>query len=217
VALNGSGQATFRTAGLPPGAEPLTAVYNGSANFLASSSAAVSQTVNPDATVTTVKASPNPAIFGQTVTLTAIVRAAAPGSGTPGGSVTFKDSGHVLGAATLVSGQATFTTASLAMGNHALSASYGGDLRFTASTSGLYGEKVTAHAGALESRALTMFPTPRTAATPAEARLSAVNPTAALSVINVDAFFDLHPSTNTTALSFRHRPKRTLALTEDWA
>jgi fibronectin type 3 domain-containing protein len=217
VPLNGAGQATFGTTALTLGTSSLTAVYNGNPNFLASSSAPISQTVNVDGTTTAVKASANPAVVGQTVTLTAVVRAASPGSGTPTGTATFKDFGTTLGTATLVSGQASFTTASLAVGNHAITASYGGDVHFTASTSRPYGEKVTA-AGKLEGSALTGFIAPsKLPTTPAgKASPAAIGPSRALSVSQVDAFFDLSASTVTIARSLPARPRRSAAPTEDW-
>ena len=70
------------------------------------------------------------------MTFTATVTAASPGSGTPTGSVTFYDGTTILGTGSLRgSGTATFTTSSLAVGTHAITAVYGGDANFTTSTS----------------------------------------------------------------------------------
>ncbi|MBM4791730.1 Ig-like domain repeat protein [Streptomyces sioyaensis] len=66
----------------------LTATYNGSTNFTASSGSDT-QTVSKAATTTTVTSAPDPSAAGQTVTLTAAVSALAPGAGTPTGTVTF--------------------------------------------------------------------------------------------------------------------------------
>ena len=71
--------------------------------------------------------SANPSIFGQTVTFTATVTATAPASGTPTGTVTFKDGAATLGTGTLSGGVATFAISSLAIGNHTITAVYGGD------------------------------------------------------------------------------------------
>jgi len=80
-----------------------------------------------------------PATHGQPATFTAVVAAAAPGSGTPAGTVTFSDGATVLGTGQLtVAGgtdQATFSTSSLAVGTHTITASYGGDGNFTTRTS----------------------------------------------------------------------------------
>ena len=77
----------------------------------------------------------NPSVNGQSVTFTATVTAAAPGSGTPTSSVTFMDGSTALGSATLGSGKASFKTTSLAVGSQAITAVYGGDGNFTTSTS----------------------------------------------------------------------------------
>jgi hypothetical protein len=74
--------------------------------------------------------------FGQSVTFTARVSAA---SGNPTGTVTFKNAATTLGTGTLstTSGAttATFTTSGLSFGTHTITAVYGADGNFTASTS----------------------------------------------------------------------------------
>src|SRR5438477_12239700 len=47
--------------------------------------------LGPDGSTTTIASSADPAILGQAVTFTATVSANAPGSGTPAGTVTFRD------------------------------------------------------------------------------------------------------------------------------
>ena len=75
------------------------------------------------ATTTTVSVSPNPAAFGQSVTLTATVS----GGGTsPGGSVTFYDGQAALGLASLNGDTATFSTSTLSNGTHSITANYSG-------------------------------------------------------------------------------------------
>jgi autotransporter-associated beta strand protein len=77
------------------------------------------------ATTTALAADVSPSVFGQAVTLTATVSGAA---GTPTGSVTFFDGATALGTAPLDgNGQATLTTAALAVGDHTLTVSYNGD------------------------------------------------------------------------------------------
>src|SRR5207245_3461749 len=66
---------------------------------------------------------------------TATVTATAPGTGTPTGTVTFKDGATPLATNTLSSGQATFATSSLSVASHTISAVYNGDLNFNSSTS----------------------------------------------------------------------------------
>src|SRR5205823_3292804 len=77
----------------------------------------------------------NPAAFGQSVTFTAVVGATAPGAGTPSGSVTFKDGGAAIGTGTLSGGTATYSTSTLGVGSHPITAVYGGDISFATSTS----------------------------------------------------------------------------------
>jgi ELWxxDGT repeat protein len=153
VALNVLGHASFQTALLPAGSDIITATYLGGASFLGSVSTTDTQTVSTDATTTVVKSSLNPAVVGSTVTLTAVVRPSAPGSGTATGTVTFLDSATALGTATLAGGQATFSTASLTVGGHIISAVYGGDTHFTGSTSGIYGQIVHSAVRAVTSAA----------------------------------------------------------------
>jgi hypothetical protein len=78
--------------------------------------------------------SANPAV-GANVTFTATVTQ-NPGSGVPTGTVTFMDGAAVLGTGTLNgAGVATFSTATLALGAHSVTAAYGGDANNAASTS----------------------------------------------------------------------------------
>jgi sugar lactone lactonase YvrE len=70
----------------------------------------------------------------QSVTLTAKVASAA--TGTPTGSVVFKDGTTTLSTVTLdASATATYSTSTLAVGTHSITASYGGDTNFTGSQS----------------------------------------------------------------------------------
>jgi hypothetical protein len=130
-----SGKATLATAQLRAGSHSITAVYAGNSTFAGSTSATVAETVKKAATTTTLTASASTAVFGQAITLTAKVAVVAPGAGVPSGTVTFKDGSTVLGTGTLINGVATFRTAKLAVGSHAITAVYGGDSSFTASTS----------------------------------------------------------------------------------
>jgi hypothetical protein len=87
-------------------------------------------------TTTSVCSSANPSASGQSVTFTATVTAKSPGAGIPTGTVTFKDGPSTLGTGTLNgSGQATFTISALAVGSHAITASYDGDANFEGGTS----------------------------------------------------------------------------------
>jgi Subtilase family/Bacterial Ig-like domain (group 3)/Bacterial cadherin-like domain/Bacterial Ig domain len=135
-AVNASGQATFSISTLTVASHSITATYGGDANFNTSTSTTLTQTVNKAATSTSVTSSVNPSVFGQAVMFTATVAATAPGSGTPTGTVTFKDGTTTLGTGALnAGGQATFSSSTLAAGSHAITAAYEGDGSFTSSTS----------------------------------------------------------------------------------
>jgi hypothetical protein len=108
----------------------------GDAHFLPGTSPPWGQVVNKDATHVVVHAAPNPVTFPKAVVIRATVTAAAPGSGTPGGWVTFKDGVKPLGGAAVSNnGVATLPAKTLAKGTHVLVAVYGGDGRFKPSTS----------------------------------------------------------------------------------
>ncbi len=127
-------KATFMTSSLSTGTHNLTAVYSGDSFYNPNTSSVVKQTVNKASTTTTVTSSQNPSTFGQPVTFTANVKSST--TGTPTGTVTFKDGTKVLGSGSLNgSGQAMFTTSSLARGTHSITAVYKGDTNFKTSTS----------------------------------------------------------------------------------
>ena len=74
--------------------------------------------------------------LGANVTLTAIVSPASGSAPAPTGRVTFSDGTTVLGAASVsASGVASFITNSLAAGSNTITAVYGGDKNYRASTS----------------------------------------------------------------------------------
>jgi uncharacterized repeat protein (TIGR03803 family) len=129
-----AGKATFKTS-LSVGIYSITVSYSGDPNFTSSTSAGLTQTVNPDASSSTVTSSASTSVFGQIVTFTATVKPVSPGSGTPTGTVNFLDGTTFLGAGTLSGGVATYTTSILAVGNHSITVSYAGDANFNRSTS----------------------------------------------------------------------------------
>ena len=124
-----AGQATFPAAALTAGTHAITAAYAGDGNNAASVSPALNQVVKAPTTTTAVS-SLNPSTVGVSVTFTATV---APSNAT--GTVTFKDGTAVLGTNTLTAAQATFATAALAAGTHAITAEYSGDGNDVASVS----------------------------------------------------------------------------------
>jgi Big-like domain-containing protein/VCBS repeat protein len=111
-------------------------------------------------TTTTVQSSLNPSSFNDSVTFTATV------SGNPGpvtgGTVTFFDNGVAMGnAVTLTNQQAAFTTSTLSVGNHSITATYSGASGFAGSTSNPLSQVVTS--GAAQSFSFTGVPVNTTA------------------------------------------------------
>src|SRR3989441_996209 len=134
-----AGVATCTSAAAVVGANSITAVYNGDANFLTSTSAPLTQTVNKGDTSTALVSSVNPSVAGQNVTYTATVTATAPASGTRTGTVNFQDGGVTIAGcgaqAVAVNGKATCVVSYAGPGSHAISAIYSGDANFNPSTS----------------------------------------------------------------------------------
>lgn len=79
------------------------------------------------------QSSSNPSNFGQAVTFTATVTPQA--SGTPTGTVTFKDGATVIGNQALNNGTAQYSTSTLTLGSHSITAVYSGDSNYQSSTS----------------------------------------------------------------------------------
>jgi streptogramin lyase len=149
VNLSVSGHSVLATVLRTAGSHTLTAVFNGSANFAPSRSAALKESAAQDPTTTTLTASANPVRVGQTLVLTVTVTPAFTGAGASTGTVILRDGNNTLGFATLdSSGRAVFTFIPgrvirnghsrftvLPRGTHLLSVSYTGDGNFAASVS----------------------------------------------------------------------------------
>lgn len=126
VAINASGVATFTTAALSVGVHSLTAAYSGDTLHFASTSTAISQTVN-EATATALTTSGSPATLGAPVTFTATVSTPNGGGVMPDGTVIFMDGGNALGTVALTGTTASYTTSTLPDGINAITAVYSGD------------------------------------------------------------------------------------------
>ncbi|HEV3345185.1 MAG TPA: Ig-like domain-containing protein, partial [Pirellulales bacterium] len=143
--LGSNGQATFALSAstLPPGSYQLYAVYQGSSQFLGSTSRTVNQVIFGAPTFTT---SSSAIQAGQAVTFTLSMPSSD--NPRPTGTVTFYDqyAGNApaaLGSAlTLVNGAASLTTSSLGPGNHWITAAYGGNSSYPAATFGPLKESV---------------------------------------------------------------------------
>ncbi len=148
--LNGSHLATFTTSILAPGPHTITAAYQGDATNASSVSSAITQSVKQLATAV-LQSSANPSYATQTVTLTATVT----GHGTvPTGNVVFTSDGATLGTVSVDGfGIATWTTSTLAIGQHAVVAAYQGDTTNSVSQSNTVQQVVQGQSSATVLRA----------------------------------------------------------------
>jgi hypothetical protein len=119
------GIATYSTSALAVGPHSVTASYGGDSSYNGSSSTTLTQTVNKANTIVALASGTNPSAYGSSVTLTATV---TPSTAT--GTVTFADGGTTLGTGTMSGGIATYSTSTLAVGPHSITASYGGDTNY---------------------------------------------------------------------------------------
>ncbi len=179
TSISGSGWTCFpgtatctRSDTLPPGGSysPIYALVNvSSATGSVTTTASVSgggdgNSANNLATDTTnvrlstslsLLSTPNPSVFGKSITLDASV---SNGSG----KVTFYDGARMLGVGTVFAGHATLTTSLLASGQHSLTARYDGDTTYGPSLTPAVLQTVNAVSatGALPSRTITVGSTP---------------------------------------------------------
>ena len=128
------GKASIKLASLPVGTHSVAAVYSGDGNRASSTSSALTQVVNPAATSAAVTTTGTPSAFGHGK-LTATVKATAPGTGTPTGTVTFSVDGVPGQPAVLTAGKATMPMAALSAGTHQVTVTYSGDASYQGSTS----------------------------------------------------------------------------------
>ena len=134
-----SGKATFATTTLGVGSHSITATYNG-ATYFKTSTASLTEVVENSST-TTLTSSLNPSAFGQSVTFTATITHS--GTGTPTGTVTFKNGSVTLGTGTVSGSKATLASSALTVAaSHSITAVYSGDSHFTGSTSAPLIQKV---------------------------------------------------------------------------
>ncbi|WP_213804807.1 Ig-like domain repeat protein [Granulicella sp. dw_53] len=123
--LNAGGVAIFPTSTLSVGTHSISATYNHDDNNVASDSPAINQTVVIATTALQFGTSVNPAIAGANVTLTATLSG---NGGQATGLIHFLDGGTEIGNAA-INGAApvSITRSNLTVGQHTLTAFYGGD------------------------------------------------------------------------------------------
>jgi hypothetical protein len=144
-----NGSASSPTVTLPGGSYSVTAAYSGDGTFSGSSSNAVAVTVSPEASTTAFSViggtqSGNPPTVATTYSAPLEFQAAvvgASGQGNATGMVTFSDmfngNSSTLTAVPLnIRGVALVSSTPLAIGTHAISASYAGDASFQPSSAG---------------------------------------------------------------------------------
>jgi len=140
---------------LPAGTYYVRVQSFNSATIIPSYSVSLHTSVCPSATSTKLFSSLNPAGYGQAVTFTAAVSSTHPG--TISGTVQFLDGASVIGSAPLSAGKASFTTAALAGGSHAMTANYIGSASYSSSASAPLSQKVNK---AATTSTLTAAPNP---------------------------------------------------------
>ena len=138
TATIGHGSGTLVISSLAVGSHSLTAVYGGATNYLTSTSSLLTQIVNRATSTVALVSSLNPSISGNSITLTATV---TPSTAT--GTITFKDGSAAIGTATLGHASGSYTTTSLAVGSHSLTAVYGGNVNELSGTSAILAQVVT--------------------------------------------------------------------------
>ena len=125
-----NGQATLTVPSLPIGPNQITVTAVNTATSGTITSPPTLVTVAKATIAVTLSSSENPSNPSQTVIFSATVHAGATGS------VTFLDGTTVLGLGTVnAAGVATFSTSTLTIGSHPITASYGGDSGYIAATS----------------------------------------------------------------------------------
>jgi hypothetical protein len=129
------GVATLSYSSLDAGTKAVRAIYNGDPVFAASMSKAINQVINQATTTTNLVSSLNPSTFGQAVTFAATVSPQF--SGTAIGNILFQDGTTTLKTVTLSGGVASFTTSTLASGQHSIKATFNGNLDMGASSGSL--------------------------------------------------------------------------------
>jgi hypothetical protein len=125
------------------GQHSISATYSSDTNFAGSATAsALTETIGQASTTTSLSAgSPDPSVVGQPVSFTATVTPTTSGTIPPNGNVTFKSGANALADCSAVpvgnasgSTTATCSTTQLALGTDSVTATYNGDLNYSASS-----------------------------------------------------------------------------------
>jgi predicted secreted protein len=128
------GNATLKLKALAPGTHKITASYSGDANDEPSEGGPFVQTITAARTQLNLTSTLNPAAFGSAGTLKATVSSEAPGGGTPAGNVIFREGETVLATVPLSAGSAKYALKSIEPGEPKITATYGGEADYEASS-----------------------------------------------------------------------------------
>jgi hypothetical protein len=135
-----SGKAAISVSSLAADTHSITAAYQGSATFAASTSTPLSQIVNLATTTISLTSSQNPAGTNQTVSFTATIASQYGSVAT--GTATFYSGSQTLGTASLLSNRATLGASFTTAGTYSISAKYNGDANNLGSTSPVLSEVI---------------------------------------------------------------------------
>lgn len=124
LTTDATGSAIYSISTLTPGSYLVNASFAATSSLLAYS-AALTEVITAVPTNTSIIVTPNPAYFGQQVTMVATVSSQTMSTQVSSGSMTFFDGSTLLGTQPVTtSGTSTFTTSSLAIGSHSITATF---------------------------------------------------------------------------------------------
>ena len=132
ITLSGS-SAAVSTSALTAGTHSIVASYGGDSNYLPSTSAPLTQTVQMASSTLSIASNIDPSVYGQAVTFTVYISPQYGGNAT--GGVTFYNSTSEIGTAGVSGNKATLTYSALLVGKSGIQGVYSGDSNVAGSTS----------------------------------------------------------------------------------
>ncbi len=132
VTLDGAATANLAVSTFALGSHNVTATYNATSRFT-TSNATTNVTIKPGALSVNLTPSQTPTNFGEAETFTATLNLPGPTPAT--GNVTFKEGATTLATVALSGATATYSTSTLSVGGHDITATYNGDANYDPATS----------------------------------------------------------------------------------
>ena len=124
-----AGTAVLTINTLTAGSHTIAVSWPGDSNYSAPANDTTTQVVSKILATVSVSGSPNPSVYGSSVTMTVVLTGV--NGVTPTGTVAITDGATVLNASVpITSGTATFTTSALAAGSHTITVTYNGDSNY---------------------------------------------------------------------------------------